>query len=588
MKKFVLLSPLTFTLFLSESFAQWQTPVATESFSSKRVINTSPLRQPFAMVMGPDDSLWVTERRGYVTRVNTSNGGKTQLLNIAGLVKFTTSGSGASLGISQDGMFGIALHPELNKGTGKDSVYLAYCYDSSGFRRVKIVAYKYNRSVPSLTNPTVLIKGIWGSNDHNGGRLVIGNSGTAAVPDYKLIYSVGDRGANQFSNACDSIESQYTPTAAQMAANDFHRYNGKILRMNLDGSIPADNPVINGVQTHIYSYGHRNPQGLTFEKDANAPLDVLPGGKLYESEQGPATNDEINIIDDAKNNYGWPRIAGKKDNNWYRYFQWSSSGSCGAYPGECSSNQTSSPITESTFNDPNLTDPIFDLYAGTPPGGTSCNWLSYPTIAPSSIIHYPFTNKIPGWDNCLLITTLKTSSVFRLKLNASGTAAALTPGATGADSVVQYFKFPGALNRYRDIALGSDGYTFYVLTDSVGTTSGPSAGAAGVTDRGRILEFIYLGSTLAIKNTPVRPSAPGDFTVYPNPVSTLLTVETKRNSAKPLHYQLYDATGRMLLQGTSIKDKFEVNLKAFNHGIYTIKIINAYDIVVATQKIVIN
>ena len=96
MKKFVLLSPLTFTLFLSESFAQWQTPVATESFSSKRVINTSPLRQPFAMVMGPDDSLWVTERRGYVTRVNTSNGGKTQLLNIAGLVKFTTSGSGAS------------------------------------------------------------------------------------------------------------------------------------------------------------------------------------------------------------------------------------------------------------------------------------------------------------------------------------------------------------------------------------------------------------------------------------------------------------------------------------------------------------
>jgi len=119
MEKFVLLSSLTLAFCFSKSFARWQTPVATESFSSKRVINASPLRQPFAMLMEPDDSLWVTGRRGYVTRVNTSNGGKTQLLNIAGLVKFTTSGSGASLGISQDGMFGIALHPELNRARVK-------------------------------------------------------------------------------------------------------------------------------------------------------------------------------------------------------------------------------------------------------------------------------------------------------------------------------------------------------------------------------------------------------------------------------------------------------------------------------------
>jgi len=55
-----------------------------------------------------------------------------------------------------------------------------------------------------------------------------------------------------------------------------------------------------------------------------------------------------------------------------------------------------------------------------------------------------------------------------------------------------------------------------------------------------------------------------------------------------LQYQLHDATGPILLQGTSTKDKFEVNLKAFNHGIYNIKVINAYDIVVATQKIVVN
>lgn len=588
MKKSLLFFVFVLVSFI-DSFAQsqWETPIASESFSPKRVINSGPLRQPFAMVMGPDDSLWVTERRGYVTRISTANGGKSQLLDIAGLVKFTTSGSGTSLGIAQDGMFGIALHPELNKGTGKDSVYLAYCYDSSGFRRVKIVAYKYNRSLRTLTNERLLMKGIWGSNDHNGGKLVIGNFGTAAVPDYKLIYSVGDKGSNQFGNACDSIESQYTPTAAQMAANDIHRYNGKILRMNLNGSIPADNPVINGVRTHIYTYGHRNPQGLSFEKKANNPMEVLPGGKLYESEQGPATNDEINIIEGVKNNYGWPRIAGKKDNNWYRYFQWSKIGGCTSYGGECSTNQTTSPLTESTFSSPDLTDPIFDLYAGTPSGGTSCNWLAYPTIAPSSIIHYPFTNKIPGWENSLLITTLKTSSVFRLKLNAAGTAPALTPGANGNDSVVQYFKFT-ALNRYRDIALGNDGITFYLLTDSVGTTSGPSAGSANVTDRGRVLEFIYLGSVLSVANNTVTNANRISFKMYPNPVSEILTVESKRNTAKPLHYQLYDAAGRMLLQGRSTKDKFEVDVKALMRGVYVIKIFNGYQVNIATEKIVVN
>ncbi|MEO6231784.1 MAG: PQQ-dependent sugar dehydrogenase [Ferruginibacter sp.] len=734
MKKTFLFVIVLQTLFNLHSFSQWQTPAASETFSSKRVINASPLRNPFAMIMGPDDSLWVTERRGYVMRVNPADGGTTELLDIHNLVKFTvssstsytsaagatsnvytsaagatssgttitvgsttnlvvgmklsvsagtgvfaagtivssitnattfvasaapttalsggttvvkgygnvitvssttnlqvgmtvivTAGAGAFpvnttvtsitnstkfvvsaipttqlsggstvikvikvTGISQDGMFGIAVHPELNMGTGKDSVYLAYCYDSSGLRRVKIVAYKYNRSVPSLTGETVLLRGIWGSNDHNGGRLVIGNFGTAGSPDYKIVYTVGDKGANQFANACDSIESQYTPTAAQMAAKDIHRYNGKILRMNMDGSIPADNPVINGVQTHIWTFGHRNPQGLTFEKKLNSPLEVLPGGKLYESEQGPATNDEINIIDGVKNNYGWPRVAGKKDDNWYRYYQWSLSGSCGSYSGECSSNQTSSPLTESTFNDPKLTDPIFDLYAGTPSGGTSCNWLAYPTIAPSSVIYYPFSNRIPGWSNCLLITTLKTSSVFRLQLNNTGTAPALTTGATGTDSVVQYFKFPGALNRYRDIALGKDGLTFYLLTDSVGTTSGPSAGAAGVTDAGRILEFIYLGSTLALVNDPATPAdSRFNFKMYPNPVSEVLTIESKRNTAKPLHYQLFDAAGRIVLKANSTKDKFDVNVSSLQAGVYVMKIFNAYNINVATEKIVV-
>ena len=92
-------------------------------------------------------------------------------------------------------------------------------------------------------------------------------------------------------------------------------------RVNVDGSIPADNPVLNGVRSHVFSYGHRNPQGLAFG----------PDGRLYESEHGQDTDDEVNRIE-AGRNYGWPLIAGYKDDQYYTYANWSASA-----PTPCSS-----------------------------------------------------------------------------------------------------------------------------------------------------------------------------------------------------------------------------------------------------------
>lgn len=573
MKKSMLFTGAFLLFSVQLTFAQGET------FSAKRIVNPNTaagrFRHPFAMVMGPDDSLWLTERRGYVMKVSTANGGKHQLLDIRSQVRFTVSGGS----IKQDGMFGIALHPGLNQGTGNDYVYVAYCYDSSGLRRVRIVRYEYNRAVPSLSNPTILLRGIHGSDDHNGGRLVIGNFGTAAVPDYKLMYSVGDQGANQFANSCDSIESQYTPTASQLAAGNRLRYSGKILRINLDGSIPSDNPVINGVRSHVYSFGHRNPQGLVFERDEyNA---MVPSGRLYESEQGPASDDEVNIINSGRN-YGWPRVAGMYDNGWYKYYRWEGNAGCSFYPGECSSTQTGSGLPENSFYSPVYQNPIFDLFPSTPPGGTNCNWLNNPTLAPSSIAHYPFTKMIPGWGNCLLIATLKSSAVYRLKLNAAGNGPLSVP-----DSVIPYFKETGALNRYRDIVVGNDGITFYLLTDSVGGTSGPTAGQdGGVTNRGCILEYKYLGPLLAIGDDPTNPARKYDIKMYPNPTSNVLNIQVRTDVAKPIYYKIYDLTGRMVLAGTGRKNDTPVNVERLPGGIYIVKLYNGYDILMATQKVV--
>lgn len=103
------------------------------------------------------------------------------------------------------------------------------------------------------------------------------------------------------------IESQRTATAQEVAKKDFSSYPGSTLRLNTDGSIPKDNPVINGVRSHIYTYGHRNAQGLVFVEN-----------NLFSTEHGPSSDDELNLLE-VGGNYGWPNVAGYKDNLAYEY-----------------------------------------------------------------------------------------------------------------------------------------------------------------------------------------------------------------------------------------------------------------------------
>ena len=418
---------------------------------------------PYALIYGPDDYLWLTERGGKkINRVNKTTGAVDLLVDMTSLVYYGSV-------TAQDGLLGMALHPNLGKGTGEDYVYVAYTYGTTAAdERLRIVRYTYTvaSNDGTLASPLVLIEGLSASNDHNSGKLAFG-------PDNKLYYTIGDQGVNQFGNKCEVSHAQDIPTLAMLNAvpPNYNYYEGKILRMNLDGSIPDDNPVINGIRSHIFTYGHRNAQGLVFGKN----------GKLYSSEHGPKSDDEINILQSG-GNYGWPYISGYKDDKNYEFCNWSSASNCTSLTFSdyvCGAGATS--LTESSWAG-SFTPPITTLFTIDAGYNFTGGWLTWPTIGPSSAkIYEGFNSEIPGWDNSIFLTTLKKGRIYRQKLSADGNST------VGVPEELFYTQ-----NRYRDVAFDPDGKTIYIITDSGGTTSGPSGSSSlSVTDLGKILVYTY-------------------------------------------------------------------------------------------------
>jgi PQQ-dependent dehydrogenase (s-GDH family) len=429
---------------------------------------TSGLYAPHEITWGPDGYLWVTERVGRrVLRVNPMNGTRVSALTIAE----------AHQSAGQDGVMGMALHPELLTGTGNDYVYVAYTYDANPGRaldrRTKLRRYTFDAETQTLTKPVDLIDRLPASEDHNSGRLVFG-------PDAKLYYTIGDQGNNQFARVCLPIRAQELPSAEAVKHRDWTAYQGKILRLELDGSIPEDNPVIDEVQSHIYSYGHRNAQGIAFG----------PGGILYADEQGPKTDDELNRIEAGKN-YGWPHVAGYRDDQAYVYGNWSAS--------------SPTPCEELTFSDYVIPEsvptererewrhrdfmpPLATFYTVpsdhdfTDPACEGVEFICWPTTAPSSLdVYADHRRGVPGWNDSVLITSLKEGAVLRLRLSKDGRSVVGDP--------VAEFK---TTNRYRDIAISPDGRKFYILTDNENFTQAPAGGYTGsLENRGAILEFRY-------------------------------------------------------------------------------------------------
>jgi aldose sugar dehydrogenase len=241
-----------------------QPPVDGDFSTPYRVeVLAKGLHVPWSIVILPDRRVFFTERTGAVRVMHHD-----QLLSTPALMISVAQGN-------KMGMLGMAADPHFPEN---HFLYLAYDYELEPFDprspqfRLRLVRYRELHD--KLIEPKTLIENLPAWSNHTGCRLRF-------APDGTLYFTDGD--ANE------------PPKAQQLS-----EFNGKIFRINVDGLPAAGNPFVGKENAHaeIWSYGHRNPQGLDFQ----------PGtGRLIETEHGPLGGDEINWIEPGKN-YGWPVI----------------------------------------------------------------------------------------------------------------------------------------------------------------------------------------------------------------------------------------------------------------------------------------
>jgi glucose/arabinose dehydrogenase len=280
------------------------------------------LETPWDLAWGPDGFIWFSERGGRISRLDPATGAR----STAGAIAVHQGGEG--------GLMGIAFHPDF---ATSPFVYAMHTYGNFLSAHNRLVRMRWNGT--TLGPPETLLEGFPGAGIHNGSRLAVG-------PDRMLCVTMGDAGNSD-------------------AAQDLHSFGGKIFRLTLDGRPAPGNPFDNAV----WSYGHRNPQGLVFHPAT---------GVLYETEHGPSDNDEVNIIRRG-GNYGWPAVHGFCDDD------------IGPERAFCRAHEVVEPLAAWT-----------------------------PTIAITGADFY-MSDRIPGWRGSLLATSLKAETLFRFTLSPDGT-----------------------------------------------------------------------------------------------------------------------------------------------------------------------
>ena len=324
---------------------------------------------PWDVAFGPDGQMFVTERPGRVRVYRNGRPG-------AALLATTTLGGVRAEG--ESGVMGMAVDHLFEQNR---LIYVCASRMYNGQWLNQVLRYRVRSDWRLVFDRFIIRLGMRANTIHNGCAVQEG-------PDHKIWVSMGD-------------------SAEPWRAQSTSRLNGKILRVNRDGTTPSDNPVWPGHSgpSLIYSIGHRNPQGIAFQ----------PGtGRPYAVEHGPDRDDEINWIRSGRN-YGWPCVTGLNNS-----FLPGTSG-C---PGGTSA----------------FTRPVWSTEG--------------PTLATSNGVFLRNQSKWGSWTGNLMVSTLKHQDLRRFSIDSSGKPATL-----------RSILFDGAWGRLRATVLGP-GYQLYVTTSN--------------------------------------------------------------------------------------------------------------------------
>ena len=310
-----------------ESFIKAEIP---EQINYTTEVVISDLKSPWGMAFLPDGGILVTERSG-------------ELILFKDKVKTTISGLPKIKVKDQGGLLDIELHPDY---ATNGWIYISYSTEEGEGEGINTAIIRAKIKGNSLVEQQLIYKASPNSKKgyHFGSRITFDKEGY-------LYFSIGDRGSRDVN------------------PQDITKDGGKIYRLNDDGSVPSNNPFVNeaNAKTAIYSYGHRNSQGMTMHPETE---------EIWTHEHGPQGGDEINIIKKSKN-YGWPKIS-------------------------YGINYDDTILTENTTL-PNMEQPLF-------------YWV--PSIAPSGLVIVS-SDKYPEWKGDLLVGSLKFQYVERLVLKES-------------------------------------------------------------------------------------------------------------------------------------------------------------------------
>lgn len=292
---------------------------------------TDKLTNPWGIAFLPDGRILITERAGEILIVKDGK-----------LLDEKVTGVPAVYAKSQGGLLDIKLHPDY---ASNGWIYLTYSKPGPGGAGTTLARAKLNGNALTDFQELFSAQPFSESGNHFGSRIAFDGKGY-------VFFTCGER---------DTRENAQT----------LENHLGKVIRLHDDGKVPADNPFVNTpkAKPEIWSYGHRNPQGLIYDAET---------GILYEHEHGPKGGDELNIIEKGKN-YGWPKIT-------------------------YGINYDGTPVTDKTSME-GMQQPV-TYYV--------------PSIAPCGMTKVT-SDKYPGWRNNLLIGAMVLTHISRVDLGEGGT-----------------------------------------------------------------------------------------------------------------------------------------------------------------------